>query len=169
MKTISTFAFALASSVLACGGASSQWDARAASSLHAEPEAVLHDMDSGNISDILARMDEDSVVFDTDENNQPVRMQGRAKVTEYFSGLEKAIKSDGVKFESKIARNDCVANEAFGFCVVEFDQTITAGGKKAGPFKYRGTFVARRVGDAWRWTHWHGSFREMPAPPSPKG
>jgi hypothetical protein len=44
---------------------------------------------------------------------------------------------------------------------------MTAGGQTMGPFKFRGTFVARRVADEWRWTHWHGSFRDMPAPQAP--
>lgn len=163
MKSISLFALILSSAAVACGGTSSAWDARAASSLRAEPEAVLHDIDTANVGDILARMDDESVVFDLDENNHPVRLQGRAKVTEYFGGLEKAVKSGNVRFDSKIERNDCVANAAFGYCVVEFDQTVTAGGQTMGPFKFRGTFVARRIGDAWRWTHWHGSLREAPS------
>jgi hypothetical protein len=172
MKTISVFALALAfsSSAVACGGASSssRWDPQAASSLRAEPEAVLHDIDSGNVADILGRMDDDSVVLDIDENNHPVRVEGRAKVTEYFGGLEKAMKTDGVRFSSKLAKNDCMASATFGYCVVEFDQTVTAGGQTMGPMKFRGTLVARRVGDAWKWTHWHGSFREVPpAPPAP--
>jgi hypothetical protein len=164
MTKIHVLAFALATSALACGGgASSRWDARAASSLRAEPEALLRDIDAGNAADMLARMDEDSVVLDFDENNHPVRYEGRAKVAEYFGGLEKAVKSGSVHFKSKIARSDCMATAAVGYCVVEFDQMVTAGEQTTGPFKFRGTLVARRVGEDWKWTHWHGSFRELPA------
>ena len=35
-----------------------------------------------------------------------------------------------------------------------------------GPMKFRGTTVARKVDDAWKWEHWHGSFRELPMPMS---
>src|SRR6185369_696725 len=99
-----------------------------------------------------------------DENNHPVRYQGREKVTQYFHNLEQGAKAQGLKFKSTITKNDCSATTNVGYCVVEFDQTISAGGQTMGPFKFRATVVARKVGDEWRWTHWHGSFREMPAP-----
>lgn len=170
MKMIHLLAISLSSTTFACGGAAStQWDPQAATSLHAEPEALLRDLDSGNVADMLARMDDASVVLDVDENNRPVRFEGRAQVNEYFGGLEKAMK-DGLRFRTTIAKNDCTASATFGYCVVEFDQVVSAGGQTMSPAKLRATLVARKVGDAWRWTHWHGSFREMPPPPSsPKG
>jgi SnoaL-like domain len=165
MKSMHLVALGFALSAVACGGAAStQWDPQSAAALHAEPEALLRDLDAGNVSDMLARMDDQSVVLDLDENNHPVRVEGRAKVTEYLGGLEKAMKKDGVHFRSKIAKNDCTASASFGYCIVEFDQTISAGGQTMGPFKLQATLVARKVGDTWRWSHWHGSFREMPAP-----
>ena len=167
MKTIHVLTFGFMATVFACGGAaSSQWEPRAASSLQAEPEALLRDLDAGNIADMLARMDDASVVLDLDENNHPIRVEGRAKVTEYFDGLGKMMKTQGLQFRSKLAKNDCTASSSFGYCVVEFDQTVTAGGQTMPPSKFRATLVARKVGDAWRWTHWHGSFREMPPQPA---
>src|SRR5262249_18788033 len=113
----------------------------------------------------LSRMDDESVILDLDENNHPVRVQGREQITQYFGGLEKAIKTQGVRFDSKMSRNDCVASPTFGYCVIEFDQTMSVGGQTTPPAKFRATIVSRKVGDGWRWTHYHGSFREIPAPP----
>jgi hypothetical protein len=164
-------ALGLALGLVACGGAtSSQWDAQAATALHAQPEAMLHDLDTGNFDAMLAMLDDAPTVLDLDENNQPVRYDGRDKVTEYMRSLEKGMKAQGLKFHSTIQKNDCRATDAIGYCVVEFDQTISAGGQTMGPFKFRATFVGHKVGSDWRLTQWHGSFREAPAPsPSPSG
>lgn len=161
-----TITLSLVLAAIGCGGASSQWDAQASTALRGMPEGILHDLDSGNVADIVSKMDDDAIVLDLDENNKPVRFQGREKVKEYFGGLEQGMKAQGLKFKSTLARNDCTATAQIGYCVVEFDQTISAGGQTMGPFKFRSTLVARKVGEDWRWTHWHGSFREQPAPPS---
>ena len=168
MKTALIPVLAFTSFLAACGGAaSSAWDPQAASALRNESEALLHDLDAGNVADMLARMDEASVVLDLDENNHPVRVDGRAKVTAYLGGLGEAMKKEGLRFHSTIARNDCSAISDFGYCVLEFDQTVTAGGQTMPPSKFRATVVARRTGEGWRWTHWHGSFRETPPAPAP--
>jgi ketosteroid isomerase-like protein len=116
--------------------------------------------------DAETMLDDESIVLDLDENNHPVRYQGRDKVIQYFRSLEQGAKAQGLKFKTTIAKNDCSATATMGYCVVEFDQTITAGGQSMGPFKLRATLISRKVGDDWRWTHWHGSFREIPGPPS---
>jgi hypothetical protein len=85
---------------------------------------------------------------------------------QYFRSLEQAGKTQGLKLKSVVTRSDCSATTAVGYCVVEFDQTITMGNQTMGPFKYRGTLVARKVDGVWRVSHWHGSFREVPAPPN---
>lgn len=162
----STLTIALALGLAACGGAAatSQWDASSSTALRAQPESLLHDLDAGNFDGMLAQLDDDSIVLDLDENNHPVRYQGREKVTQYFRGLEQGAKAQGLKFKSVITKNDCSATTAVGWCVVEFDQTISAGGQTMGPFKFRATVVSRKVGSEWRLAHWHGSFREAPAP-----
>jgi ketosteroid isomerase-like protein len=147
----------------ACGGASaSTWDPKAASALHAQPEALLGDIDRGDFGAMLANMDDDTSVLDLDPDNHPVRYQGRDEVKKYFAGLEQAMKAHGLKLKSTITRNECLATPAVGYCVVEFDQTIASGPQTMGPFKYRATIIARRVGGDWHWTHWHGSLRELP-------
>jgi hypothetical protein len=117
MKTmiLRTLAVGLAAAAMGCaGGASSQWDAQAASSLHAEPELILRELDAGDVAGMLAKMDDDSIVLDIDENNHPVRYQGRERVTQYFSGLGQAMKAQGLKFTSTIASNDCKATSTVG-------------------------------------------------------
>jgi hypothetical protein len=51
----------------------------------------------------------------------------------------------------------CRSTSLSGFCLVEFEQSVTQAGKTMGPFKFRGTLVAERNGEGWIWTHWHGS------------
>jgi ketosteroid isomerase-like protein len=168
MKTTTLFT-ALALGLVACGSASSQWDPHAAAALQTQSADLLHNLDAGNFDAMLATIDDESIVLDLDENNQPVRFQGREKVMEYFRHLEAGAKAQGLKFQSTIARNDCSSTPAMGYCVVEFDQRISAGGQTMGPFKFRATAVYRKVGSDWRWSHWHGSLREAPAnaPASP--
>jgi ketosteroid isomerase-like protein len=165
MKThIRTLGIARSLGLAACGGgAAAGWDPAASAALRAEPEALLHDLDQGRFDAMLAKMDDDSIVLDLDENNRPVRYQGRANVTEYFRALANAAKAQGLVFRSTIARDDCQATPAIGYCVVEFDQTITARGQTMGPFKFRASLVAHKVGSDWRVSHWHGSFREAPS------
>jgi len=153
--------------IAACSSAaSSKWDAKSAASLRAQPEGLLRDLDAGNFRAMLAEVDDDAIVLDLDENNKPVRFQGKEAVSGYFKGLEEAAKSQGLKFDSKIVRNDCAATSSVGYCVLEFDQTISAGGKAMPPARYRATLVSRKVGDTWRWTHWHGSLSSAPMPPA---
>jgi hypothetical protein len=157
---------ALALGLAGCGAASAEWDPRASSALQVQSATLLKDLDTGNFDAMLASVDDESIVLDLDENNQPVRFQGREKVTGYFRRLEAGAKAQGLKFRSTIAHNDCSATAAMGYCVIEFDQVISAGGQTMGPFKFRATAVYRKVGSDWRWTHWHGSIREAP-PPAP--
>ncbi len=145
-----------------CSVPSSDWDAQATASLKAEVEWMLKAIDSGDISGMLSRMDSDAIVFDLDDKNQPVHATGLEQVKQYMGKLENSMKAQGLKFASTLRATNCHANQTMGFCAIEFDQTITAGGETMGPFKYRGTLVARRIGEAWRWVHWHGSFAELP-------
>ncbi|MCI0340862.1 MAG: nuclear transport factor 2 family protein [Planctomycetales bacterium] len=157
---------ALALALGAGCAASSDWSPAAAERLKKEMEIVLAAIDLGNFDAMLSRMDKDVVVLDLSENNAPVRMQGIEEVRKSFAGFKKAVEEQGLRFKSVLLRNDAYATETFGFCVAEFDQAITVGGQEMGPFKYRGTLVARKVGDEWKWTHWHGSLREtLPAAP----
>lgn len=166
MLHVQKISLGIALALVACGrAASSQWDPQASSALRAQPESILRDLDAGNFDGMLAKIDDESIVLDLDENNQPVRYEGREKVTQYFRHLEQGAKAQGLKFKTTIAKNDCSATASIGYCVVEFDQTILAGGQNMGPFKFRATIISRKLGDEWRWTHWHGSFREMPSSP----
>jgi ketosteroid isomerase-like protein len=153
----------LAFGAVGCGaGASAQWDPRTSSSLRAEPEGLLRALDAGDARAMLAKMDDDPVVFDLDDYDHPVRYEGHARVAQYLGGLEWWMKTQGLRFQSTIARNECTATAAVGYCILDFNQTIHTGGQAIGPFRRRATIVLRKVGDDWRWTHWHASFRNPP-------
>src|SRR6476646_4364172 len=106
MDHVRGLSFGVALVLVGCGGAaSSQWDPQASAALRAQPEAMLQDLDSGNFEGLLANVDDDSIVLDLDENNHPVRFQGREKVTQYFRTLEQGAKSQRHKVKSTISRN----------------------------------------------------------------
>ena len=152
--------------VLAAAGCatppSSDWDEQATASLKGDVETLLKSIDSGDFAAITAKMEPDVVVFDFDEKNQPMRASGLAEWKQYMTTFESVAKSQGLKFASTLKTSVCHATVVMGYCAVEFDQTMTAGGQTQGPFKFRGTLAARKVGGAWRWVHWHGSFAELP-------
>jgi ketosteroid isomerase-like protein len=147
---------------LGCSAPSSEWDTQATASLKAEAEWMLKAIDSGDIAGMVSRMDQDVMVFDIDDKNQPVRATGLDQAKQYMGQMENAMKTQGLKFASSVRANECHANQTMGFCAVEFDQIVASGGQTMGPFKFRGTLIARKVGDSWRWVHWHGSFAEFP-------
>ena len=69
----------------------------------------------------------------------------------------------------------CRVDAGPGYCLIEFEQTLTVGGQVVGPMKFRATdVIAQPNGRGWIWTHWHASRREpftpvtpSPAPPRP--
>jgi len=146
--------------------ATGEWDAAATASLKAEPEAMLNEIDAGHFEAVEAKMDSDAIAFDFDSSNAPVRMQGVADIKKVFDGYANMMKTQQLKMKSTLVSSDCRATTSMGFCAIEFDQSATTPTGTMGPYKFRGTLVARRVADGWRWAHWHGSFREMPAMPA---
>ena len=151
-----------------CGGAvSSAWDANETASLQKEPEWMLKQIDSGSWDAMLSKMDPDSTVFDFDSENKPFTAHNLDEVRKFFAGYQDMMKTQQLTLKSELKSVACHATQVMGSCAIEFDQTITAGGKAMGPFKFRGTLVAKKDGDAWKWVHWHGSFREMPEMPAP--
>lgn len=144
---------------------SPDWDPEATKSLEAECDAMLRLIDAGDFDGMLARIDPDAVVFDMDLDNAPVQLTGKAAIAAMFDGFREAMKSQGLTIRSTVVRRTAHATATMGYVAVEFDQTFTMGAEAMGPIKFRGTMVARRFPDGWRWDHWHGSFREpvMPA------
>src|SRR5262249_38971321 len=116
----------------------SDWDEQASASLKAEAESLLKLVDSGDFAGMTAKMDPDVVVFDTDDKNQPVRASGLAEAKQYMGAMENGVKSQGLKFASTLKTSVCHATAVMGYCAIEFDQSITAGGQAQGPFKVRG-------------------------------
>jgi ketosteroid isomerase-like protein len=130
---------------------------------------MFKSIDGGTPGVIGAWADADAVVFDFDEKNNPVKVRGAAEIQAFFEGFAKAMTDGGLKFATSVVSMDCSATTLLGHCTSEFDQTITMGGNAMGPFKFRGTLVARKLADGWKWTHWHGSFRELPTAPPGDG
>lgn len=162
----------LAASLLGISGCapSSQWDPQSAEPIKQLSVDLLRNLDSGDYMAMIAGADSNLVIMDFDENNVPFRADGIGEARAFMARLADVAKSQDVKFTSTITRNDAWATPTMGYSIVEYEQTISAGGQTMGPFKFRGTLVARREGRSWIMTHWHGSFSEMPPPmPMPEG
>jgi len=142
--------------------ASSRLELKPDESIKEESVRLLRNLDAGDYMAMIAEADSNLVMMDFDENNAPFRANGLEEARAFMKHMDEASRSQGLHFESTVRRNDGWATPTMGYSIVEFDQTITAGGKTMGPFKFRGTLIARREGDRWVMTHWHGSFREAP-------
>lgn len=143
---------------------SSQWDPQSAEPIKQLSVNLLRNLDAGDFMAMIAAADSNLVIMDFDENNIPFRADGIGECRAFLTRMADAAKSQDVKFASTITRNDAWATPTMGYSIVEYDQTISAGGQTMGPFKFRGTLVARHEGSSWIMTHWHGSFSEMPPP-----
>src|SRR5262245_13989545 len=112
----------MSSLLVGCGGAtpSPEWSSEAGQSLGAQPAAMLKDIDAGNFDGLLAKIDKDSIVFDFDSDNNPVRMQGIDQIRQFFAGYKEAMQKTGLSLKSTLVRSDCFATEALGYCAVEF-------------------------------------------------
>lgn len=136
-----------------------------AAELRGKLDEVFRSLDEGTADTVLMSWaDAEAVVFDFDANNNPVTKRGTAEIQEFLGEYAKAVKGGGLKISTTVAGADCKSTKVAGFCTAEFDQTFVVNGQSQGPFKFRGTLVARKMAEGWRWLHWHGSFREMPAP-----
>jgi len=145
----------------ACGGNhGASWNDATKKELGTRLEQMFKDIDSGNFAGLKMWADQDAVLFDFDENNRPVSARGADALDKYLVAYDAAVRK-GQKVHTTISKDDCFGDADIGYCVVEYDQTIGASG---GPFKFRGTLIAAKEKEGWRWVHWHSSFREFPAP-----
>lgn len=149
--------------IMGCA-ASSAWDPQGAEALKEKAAKVLRDIDAGDFMAMIAEADSNLVIMDFDDNNNPMRASGIGEARAFMNRMAEMAQSQGLKFTSTMVGSEAWATATMGYCVVEYDQSITAGGQTMGPFKFRGTMIARREGNRWLMTHWHGSFRETPPP-----
>jgi ketosteroid isomerase-like protein len=149
---------------IACSHGGAGWSDATAADLRQKVEQMFKDIDAGNFAGMKMWADQDAILFDFDENNLPVAARGAQELDKYLAAYDGAMRK-GLKVHTDIQKNDCFGDADLGFCAVEFDQNIGASeAAPAMPFKFRGTLVARKTKDGWRWAHWHGSFREFPKP-----
>jgi ketosteroid isomerase-like protein len=141
-------------------------DDQTAADLRQKVEQMFKDIDSGNFAGLKMWADPTAILFDFDENNLPVTARGAADLDKYLAAYDGAMRK-GLKVHTDIGKDDCFGDADIGYCAIEFDQNIGASeAAPATPFKFRGTLVARKTKDGWRWVHWHASFREFPKPPT---
>ncbi len=150
--------------VAGCHRGGADWSDQTAADLRQKVEQMFKDIDAGNFVGLKMWADQDAILFDFDENNVPVTARGQADLDKYLAAYDAVVRK-GLKIHTEIGKDDCFGDADLGFCAIEFDQTIgAADGAPATPFKFRGTLVARKTRDGWRWVHWHSSFREFPKP-----
>lgn len=144
------------------GGANSS--DQTAADLRQKVEQMFKDIDAGNFAGLKMWADDKAILFDFDENNVPISAHNAAELDKYLAAYDATVRK-GLKVHTDVQKDDCFGDADIGFCAVEFDQTIGASdAAPATPFKFRGTLVAHKTKDGWRWMHWHASFREFPKP-----
>lgn len=123
-------------------------------------------MAKGDIAWWKASACPEAIAFDIGDQGQPVKAKGKAEIDAMLDGYQKMIDS-GMKMTTTLNSIECRSSSVSGHCVVEFDQSMTTpDGKTVGPFKLRGTGIAEKLDSGkWIWSHWHSSYREMPAAP----
>ena len=140
--------------------------------LKASLEAYVNEANShiaqGDFAFLKSSACPDSVVmWDFDENGNPVTAKGKPAVEAMLDKYTALAKTPGVQMTTTFGPINCEAFANSGYCLIEMDQTITQNGQTQGPFKARGTLIAKTFKDRWIWTHWHGSMREAPPAPPP--
>jgi hypothetical protein len=139
-----------------------EYDAAAEASLKAKVESIFREVAAMNFEVLRPGKDvPELVVYDYTPDDQPFTARGPdeyGRLVDMFT----FVAGSGTKMETVVQRIDCHATSSFGYCLIEYDQRFMSGGSTMGPYRMRGTLVARRKGDDWIVTHSHVSFRERP-------
>jgi quercetin dioxygenase-like cupin family protein len=143
------------------------WDDAAAAELRAAGEASMKAWETGDVATIRNGIASDGYLtsYDLDMMGQPVSFASGDEVAAYAQKMSDAMKAMGATCVMKITKNDCKATSTFGACVSEMEANMTMGGKTETMW-FRGTSVARKGEDGWKWTHWHGSLAKLPPMPA---
>lgn len=143
------------------------WDDAAAAELQAGSEAQMKAWEAGDVAAIRAGIANDGFLtsYDLDMMGQPVSFASGDEVAAYAQKMADAMKAMGATCQMKITKNDCKATSTIGACVTEVEANMTMGAKTETMW-FRGTSIARKGEDGWKWTHWHGSLAKMPAMPA---
>jgi len=137
------------------------YDAAAEASLTEYVGAMMRALQDERFLDFPAAAPE-AVVFDVGEQGQPVAAVGPDAIDALMQSYARF--AEQADIHTEVDGIDCHATVNFGYCIIQFAQTITAGGQTMGPYHNRVTLVARRDGDSWTWTHWHASLSQLPSP-----
>lgn len=149
-----------------CSRGGAGWNDATAADLRQKVEQMFKDIDAGNFAGLKMWADPNAILFDFDESNLPIAARNADELDKYLSNYDAAMRK-GLKVHTDVQKDDCFGDADVGFCAVEFDQNIGASeAAPSTPFKFRGTLVARKTKEGWRWVHWHSSFREFPKPPT---
>jgi hypothetical protein len=108
-----------------------------------------------------------AVMWDGDPTGNTTAARGKAEIDAALAEAQKMINAS-TQFATTTTNVDCRTTSLSGHCLVEFEQSVTQGGKTMGPFKFRGTLIAERNGEGWIWSHWHGSLAPGSAKVSPE-
>lgn len=104
-----------------------------------------------------------AVVWDLDENGQPVAASGTAEINPFFDHYQE-LANHGAQVDTTVKNIVCRGGSDSAYCLTEFDQSIAMDGKNMGPYLFRATMVLHRHNGRWIWTHWHASMRAQTPP-----
>lgn len=135
--------------------ASPNWDAASSEVLHLQLETLFAAIDKNDMVSLADAMDESVVFYDVDIDGRPVVAYDKVATTKVLERLNAQRQIAGGTLKSFVSAATCHATTAMGFCAIEFQQELTRDGARTGPFRYRGTLVARYLDGRWRWVQWN--------------
>jgi ketosteroid isomerase-like protein len=135
------------------------WDDATATALETKMKEMFVQLDAGNLDALLTWADDTTITWDVGPDGKGLAANTPAETAKLLKDFTGWMKESGTTVETNVRRNDCHATTDFGFCVMEFDQTISQPGQPAVDQSFRATMVARAVDGQWRWSHWHASIR----------
>lgn len=122
-----------------------------------------HDFDS-----LAVLCDDDFGIVDLDQSGASVMIRTRAEWEAWFHRLFAELDAAAAATDSEILNYDAVAGTDLGYSVVEFRQSLTAGGQ-TGLFDCVATIVWKRTEAGWKEARWHVSLLSADIPEAMRG
>jgi ketosteroid isomerase-like protein len=137
-----------------------QWDAAAGKDLE---QALMKMHDAWNTFDMKAmdRMiagDDRLVTFDLDPDTaQPITLHNKAEIMKFTQTIFAGFQKQGIKSIAEHPMIACKVSGNLGFCTEECKIKLVMADGKTDTQRLRGTAIAERTSEGWKWLEWHMS------------
>jgi|SwirhisoilCB2_FD_contig_121_38137_length_2136_multi_6_in_0_out_0_1 ketosteroid isomerase-like protein len=136
------------------------WNAAAGKDLE---KALMNLHEAWNTLDMKAmdRMiagDDQLVTFDLDPNtSQPIVLHSKADLMKFTQTIFDGFKQQGVKSIAEHPMINCKVSGNLGFCTEQCKIKLISRDGSTDIARLRGTAIAERTSDGWKWLEWHMS------------